>query len=64
MDKIKNDAKRIKERIIRAFEENPLATMGAVGLVFTGSAKLVDSLSGIQSRRAYAKRMNRKDRKR
>lgn len=63
MEKIKNDINRIKERTIRAFEDNPLATMGAIGLVFTGSAKLIESVSGVQSKRAYAKRMNRNDRR-
>ena len=56
----KPDFAKLKYNLKREVEENPLAALGVAAVAMTGAAKLIDSLSGVQSKRAYAKRMNRK----
>ena len=56
----KPDFAKLKANLKREVEENPLAALGVAAVAMTGAAKLIDSLSGVQSKRAYAKRMNRK----
>jgi len=49
-----------KDKIKRAWNENPLAVI-AIGTLATGAAaKFIDAVSGAQSRRAYARQINRK----
>lgn len=46
-----------KEKIKKAWEENPIACLAVAGLCITASAKLIDSLSAAQGRRAYARQV-------
>lgn len=46
----------------RSYHENPLQFMAGVGMVATGAAKLINALSGVKSRRAYAKQIDRRHR--
>lgn len=46
------------EKIKDKFEEDPLTVIAVGALAATAAAKLIDSLSGVQSRRAYAKKFN------
>lgn len=39
-------------------EENPLAALGVGAAAITAAAKLIDALSAAQGRRAYAKQVN------
>lgn len=48
------------DKLIRAFNENPLAVIAVSAAAMTAAAKLIDALGGIQSRRAYAKQVNLK----
>jgi len=47
------------DRLKRSYNENPIAFMGAAAMLASGAAKLIDSMSGVKSRRAYARRMDR-----
>lgn len=49
-----------KERLKKAWDENPLAVIAVAGLAITAAAKLIDSLSAAQGRRAYAKQIDYK----
>lgn len=49
-----------KDKLKRAWDENPLAVIGIGALAITATAKLVDSLSAAQGRRAYAKQVDYK----
>jgi hypothetical protein len=44
----------------KAWDENPLAVIAIAAAAMMATSRLIDSLSGIQSRSAYAKRMKRK----
>lgn len=55
--------KRGVEKILRAFDENPLAVIAVGAMAMTAVAKLIDAMSGIQGRRAYAKQVNTKAKK-
>lgn len=46
-----------KEKLKQAWDENPLMCIGIGVLAITATAKLVDSLSAAQGRRAYAKQV-------
>lgn len=48
----------LKTKLKEAWDENPVAVLTAAGLVLTASAKVIDSLSSAQGRRAYAKQVN------
>jgi hypothetical protein len=50
-----------KDRIKREFNENPAQTIMVGALAVTAMAKLLDVLSSVQSRRAYANQINRKN---
>lgn len=52
--------KRGVEKLLRAFDENPLAVIAVGAAAMTAFAKVVDALSSIQGRRAYAKQVNAK----
>lgn len=43
------------EKLKRKFEEDPITTIMVASLAVTAAAKLIDSLSAAQGRRAYAK---------
>lgn len=51
------------DRLKRAYHENPIAFMGAAGMLASGAAKFVASISGVRSKNAYARRMNRSSRR-
>lgn len=40
-------------------EENPMLALGVGAAAVTAASKLIDSLAGVRSKRAYAKRMSR-----
>jgi hypothetical protein len=46
-------------KIREAWNENPLLVIGVAAGFMMATSKLIDSVSGIRSRSAYAKRMNR-----
>jgi len=52
--------KKLKEM----WDESPVAVLAAAGAAFMGASKLIDAISGVQSKRAYARqvrsRQNRK----
>lgn len=50
------------DQLKQSWNENPLAVIGTAALAATAAAKLMDSVSSVQSRRAYAKQINRKKR--
>lgn len=45
------------DKLKRKFEEDPLTVLAVGALVVTATAKLVDSLSAAQGRRAYAQQV-------
>lgn len=49
---------KIPANLKQAWNENPIAVIGVSALAVTAASKLIDSLSGVQSRRAYAKKMD------
>ena len=48
------------DKIKEAWEENPMLVIAVGTAAVTALGKLIDAASGVQSRRAYAKRMNKK----
>lgn len=46
------------QRIMREFENNPIAFMAAGAAFLTGFGKLIDGASAAWGRRAYAKQVN------
>lgn len=44
------------EKLKEKFEEDPITVIAVGSMAAVAAAKLIDSLSGVQSRRAYAKR--------
>lgn len=48
---------KIPTNLKQAWDENPIGVIGVAALAATAASKLIDSVSGVQSRRAYAKRM-------
>lgn len=59
MRKFKIDMTPLK----RQWNENPLAVLAVGAAVVTAGSKLLDTASGVQSRRAYAKQVNKKNKK-
>lgn len=49
------------DKIKEAWDENPMLVMAVATAAIGTSAKLIEALGSIQSKRAYAKRMNKKD---
>lgn len=49
--------KNLKTKLIRAWDENPLAVIAVGAAVLTATAKLIDATSAAQGRRAYAKQV-------
>lgn len=47
-----------QEKLKQAWNENPLGVAIVVATVLTAAGKLIDSVSSIQGRRAYAKQVN------
>ena len=47
------------QKLEEAWNENPLLVIGVAAGFMMAASKLIDSLSGIRSRQAYARRMNR-----
>jgi hypothetical protein len=47
-------------KLRQAWDENPLAVIAIASAAMMATSRLIDSLSGIRSRSAYAKRMKRK----
>jgi hypothetical protein len=50
---------KARQKFNQAWEENPLGTIAAIAGTVTVLTKVIDALSSIQSRRAYAKMMKR-----
>lgn len=48
------------DKLKQAWNENPLAIIGVGAAAVTAVAKLIDTGSSVQSRRAYAKQVNRR----
>jgi hypothetical protein len=49
-----------KDRLKTEWNNNPLQVVGVAALAATAAAKLLDSMSAMKSRRAYAKQINRR----
>mgnify|MGYP003544071650 CR=1 FL=1 len=49
-----------KDRLTRAWNENPVAVIGVGALAVNAAAKLIDAVSAAQGRSAYAKQINHK----
>ena len=47
-----------KDKLKKAWDENPLAVIAIGALAVGATAKLIDSLSAAQGRRAYAKQVD------
>lgn len=47
-------------KLEEAWNENPLLVIGVAAGFMMAASRLIDSVSGIRSRAAYAKRMNRR----
>jgi hypothetical protein len=47
-----------KDKLKKAWDENPLACIGIGVLAITATAKLIDSMSAAQGRRAYARQVD------
>ncbi len=52
-----------KDRLKKEWDANPLQVIGIGALAVTAAAKLLDSMSAAQGRRAYAKQVNYKVRR-
>ncbi len=48
------------KKLKQQFEENPVLTIATVGLALRGAGYFIDSLSGIRSKNAYAKRSKKR----
>lgn len=48
------------EKLKKQFEENPLAAISVGALAVTAVSKLIDTMSAVQGRKAYAKQVNHK----
>jgi hypothetical protein len=46
------------DKLKRKFEEDPLTVIAVIGMSAAGVAKLIDSMSAAQGRRAYAKQVD------
>jgi hypothetical protein len=44
-----------KDKLNQQFNENPLQVLAVAAFVATAAAKLIAALSGVQSKRAYAR---------
>lgn len=53
-----------KEKLLHYWNEKPVETLLVGAAVVTAVSKLIDSISGIQSRRAYARRVDPKRKRR
>ena len=51
------DKETLREKAKKVWDDKPLETLMAGGAAMAGAAKLIDALSGIRSKNAYAKRM-------
>lgn len=49
---------KIPYELRKAWNENPVAVIGVGAAVAASAAKLIDSVSAAQGRRAYAKQVN------
>lgn len=49
-----------KEKLKRQWDENPLQVLMVGALVATAAAKVIDSMSAAQGRRAYARQIDYK----
>lgn len=48
------------DKLKAQFEDNPIAVIGVGAMAVTATAKLIDSVSAAQGRKAYAKQINHK----
>jgi len=49
-----------KEKLKQQFNENPLQVLAVGAFVTTAAAKFIEALSGVRSKRAYARMYRRK----
>lgn len=61
--KIKARFAKAVNRLERAWDENPLAVIGAAAAVLGATARIVAAVNGIQNRRVWKKEVNRRIRK-
>jgi hypothetical protein len=54
--------KDAKDKIKKAWDENPLAVITVGALAVTAAAKLLDSVTASKNSRAWKKEVNRRDR--
>ncbi len=47
-----------RDKLKKAFDENPVQVVAAGAFAVTAAAKLLDAMSAAQGRRAYAKQVN------
>jgi hypothetical protein len=47
-----------KDKLKKAWDENPLAVIGIAAIAVTAAAKLIDAMSAAQGRRAYARQVD------
>jgi hypothetical protein len=52
-----------KDKLVQYWNEKPVETLVVGALVATAVSKLIDSLSAVQGRRAYARQVNYRARK-
>jgi hypothetical protein len=50
-------------RLKEAWDDNPVVVIGIVAAAFTAASRLIDSISAVQGRRAYARQVNYRTRK-
>ena len=55
--------KKAKEKIIQAWEENPLLVIGVGAAATTAIAKLIESMASARNTRTWAKEVNRREKK-
>lgn len=53
-------ASNAKEKIKEAWNENPIGVAIVVAGLFTATARLIDAVAGIQSKRAYSRQRSKK----
>jgi hypothetical protein len=47
---------KVPDRLKQAFDERPLETIGVLAAAAAGGAKLIEAVSGVRSKNAYARR--------
>ena len=58
---LKDDARRIKNRTITAFEENPILVMGMGAAALSGVAKLMNARTNQKNSKTYRREVARRE---